>query len=111
MAKGGEGEIRDFEMRTIGNVEPDRGDGRSGRKSDRTSKTRQAEDETQRTCKPHWSQQGKAKKKKTLVSAFSALFSFPIWGKGERTNPYELGNANVGQLCGKTWNLVLRRPD
>jgi len=41
-------------MRTIGDVQPDRGDGCSSIKGDRTAKARQTEDETQRAREPHW---------------------------------------------------------
>lgn len=41
-------------MRTVRNVEPNRGDGCRGRESHRTTETRQAKDETQRAYEPDW---------------------------------------------------------
>jgi hypothetical protein len=49
--KGGGGGLG---LRTVRNVEPNRGDGCRGRERHRTAETRQAEDETQRAHEPDW---------------------------------------------------------
>ena len=51
---GSEKVRRESELRTVRNVEPNRGDGGRGRESHRTTETRQTEDETQRAHEPDW---------------------------------------------------------
>lgn len=71
MGRGRQDQIKGLELRTVGSVEPDGGDGRGGREGHRTSETRQAKDETQRAYKPDYC---KANAKKTA----SALMASPM---------------------------------
>ncbi len=93
----------EFELRTVGNVEPDRGNGRSGREGHRTTETRQAEDEAQRANEPYWYDG-----KQTILSASAVPDSDE---NHERTNRHESGNATDGQLCSGIWSLESRHRD
>ena len=92
-------EMRGLGLRTVGSIEPDRGDGRGGGEGHRTAETGQAEDETQRAREPHWYDPRQTKN-------FSALL---ISGDRKRTNRYESGNAIAGRLCVGIWSLGSRR--
>ena len=92
-------EMRGLELRTVGSVEPDRGDGRGGGKGHRTAETGQAEDKTQCTREPHWYDPRQTKTSQRLL----------ILGEREWTNRYGSGNAIAGRLCVGTWSQGSRR--
>ena len=91
-----------LELRTVGCVEPDGGDGRRSGKGHRTAETGQAEDETQRARKPHWG----TKAKQINIKGPQRIH---LSAGGERTNRYGSGSAIDGRLCAGTWSRGSRR--